>query len=163
MMKLWNNRPIEVRNLFNPAFCALNLYFAIKKYQEVNAHGMPFSLILLVLPLSFHESTSSYLLLNSRTYFLKNIANNPLIISGLNKRVADLNLFTIEAIDFLLQINAVKIEDTGRLRINKIKMKKINVLSDDSQDKIKVSSYIGKQFAKVNDRSTIYISLGIKP
>jgi len=162
-MNLWNKRPVEVRNLFNPAFCALNLYFAIKKYQEVNRNGMPFSLILLVLPLSFHESTSLYLLLNNRTYLLKNIANNPLIISGLNKRITDLNLFTIEAIDFLLQINAVNIDDVGRLKINKIKLKKINLLSDDSQNKIKVSSYIGNQFAKVNDRSTIYISLGIKP
>lgn len=162
-MNLWNKRPVEVRNLFNPAFCALNLYFAIKEYQEVNGHGMPFSLILLVLPLSFHESTSLYLLSNNRTHFLKNIANNPLIMSGLNKRITDLNLFTIEAIDFLLQINAVNVDDVGRLKINKIKLKKINLLSDDSQNKIKVSSYIGKQFAKVNDRSTIYISLGIKP
>lgn len=162
-MNIWQKRPIEVRNLFNPAFCALNIYHAIKDYQGVSGEGMPFSLSLLILPLCFHEPTSSYLLSKNRTYLLKNITNNPLIISGLDKRTRDLNLFTIEAISFLLHINAINIDDKGKLNANKIRLKKIEFISKPSQEKIKVASYLGKQLAKIHDRSTIYISLGIKP
>lgn len=162
-MNAWQNRPIEVRNLFNPAFCALNLYCAIKDYEGVNKEGMPFSLSLLILPLCFHESTSSYLFAKNRTYFLKNITNNPLIISGLDRRVRDLNLFTIESIKFLLHINAINIDQEGKIRANRIKLKRMEFFGQSHQKIIKVASYLGKQFAKVNDRSTIYISLGIKP
>ena len=124
-MNIWQKRPIEVRNLLSPSFCALNLYFAIKEYEGVNKEGMPFSLSLLILPLCFHEATSSYLLANNRTYFLKNIINNPLIISGLDKRVKDLNLFTIEGIRFLLHIKAISVDKEGKISTNKVKLKKI--------------------------------------
>lgn len=162
-MDIWHNRPVEVRNLFNPAFCALNLFYAIKGYEAVNDEGMPFSLSLLILPLCFHKPTSEYLLSKNRTYFLKNITNNNLLISGLDRRVRDLNLFTIEAIGFLLHINAIDVDDKGRLRTCKIKLKKMTFLNSSSQDMIKVASYLGRQFARIKDRSTIYVSLGIKP
>jgi hypothetical protein len=46
-MKPWNQRPFEIRNLFNPAFCALILFRALAGYEEESAGGMPFSLTLL--------------------------------------------------------------------------------------------------------------------
>ncbi|WP_151963359.1 three component ABC system middle component [Acinetobacter oleivorans] len=162
-MNIWLNRPIEVRNLLNPAFCALNIYHAIKEYERVSGKGMPFSISLLVLPLCLHEPTSSYLLSKNRTFFLKNITNNPLIIAGLDKRVNDFNLFTIESISFLLHVNAIFIDDKGMLNTNKIKLKKLNIIGKSSQEKLKVATYLGKQLAKINDRSTVYMSLGIKP
>ncbi|WP_329759689.1 three component ABC system middle component [Acinetobacter pittii] len=162
-MIVWQNRPVEVRNLLNPAFCALNIYYATKEFERISGKGMPFSISLLILPLCLHEATSSYLLSKNRTFFLKNITNNPVIISGLDRRVKDLNLFTIEAISFLLCINAIFIDDKGILNTNKIKLKNLKFVGKSSQDKIKVATYLGKQFAKINDRSTIYMSLGIKP
>lgn len=162
-MNTWQNRPIEVRNLFNPAFSALNIYNAVKEYEKVSGEGMPFSLSLLILPLCFHEPTSSYLLSNNRTYFLKNVTNNPLILSGLDLRIRDLNLYTIEAINFLLYIDAISIANNGKLKTHKVKLKNLKLMSQLSLDKIKVASYLGKQLAKIHDRSTIYISLGIRP
>ncbi|MCH7315553.1 three component ABC system middle component [Acinetobacter sp. ANC 3882] len=162
-MNIWQERPVEVRNLFNPAFCALNIYHAIKNYQIVSGEGMPFSLSLLILPLCFHEPTSLYLLSKNRTYLLKNIKDNPVIVCGLDKRVKDLNFFTLEAIVFLLYADAIHIDDKGKVNVKKINFKKLNFNSKMSQDKIKLASYLGKQLAKIKDRSTIYISLGIKP
>ena len=49
-MKRWDQRPFEIRNLFNPAFCGLVLSRALHGYEEEDARGMPFSLTLLVLP-----------------------------------------------------------------------------------------------------------------
>jgi hypothetical protein len=53
-MKPWNQRPFEVRNLFNPAFCGMVLFRALHGFEEEDPAGMPFSLSLLVLPLCLH-------------------------------------------------------------------------------------------------------------
>ena len=55
-MKRWDQRPFEVKNLFNPAFCGLVLFRALQGYEEENPDGMPFSLALLVLPLCLQKS-----------------------------------------------------------------------------------------------------------
>jgi hypothetical protein len=49
-MKRWDQRPFEMRNLFNPAFCGLVLFRAMQGYEEEDPNGIPFSLSLLVLP-----------------------------------------------------------------------------------------------------------------
>ena len=33
-MKRWDQRPFEIRNLFNPAFCGLVLFRAMEGYEE---------------------------------------------------------------------------------------------------------------------------------
>ena len=50
-MKRWDLRPVEIRNLFNPAFSGLVLFRALVAYEDEDARGMPFSLALLILPL----------------------------------------------------------------------------------------------------------------
>jgi len=56
-MKHWDRRPIEVRNLFNPAFCGLVLYRAMATFQEIDDRGMPFSMSLLILPLTLQRQS----------------------------------------------------------------------------------------------------------
>jgi hypothetical protein len=54
-VKPWNQRPFEIRNVFNPAFCGLVLFRAMQGYEDEDTRGMPFSLSLLVLPLCLHK------------------------------------------------------------------------------------------------------------
>ena len=56
-MKRWDERPIEIRNLFNPAFCGLLLFRALCGFEEEDNSGMPFSLTLLILPLSLQKDS----------------------------------------------------------------------------------------------------------
>ena len=56
-MKRWDQRPFEIRNLFNPAFCGVVLYRALCGYEEREPRGIPFSLSLLVLPLCLHKDS----------------------------------------------------------------------------------------------------------
>lgn len=81
-MKPWNERPFEVRNLFNPAFCGIILFRALTGYEEEDQAGMPFSLALLVLPLCLHKDTRLLLSENSRGYLLRAIEKNPRILIG---------------------------------------------------------------------------------
>jgi hypothetical protein len=47
-VKAWDERPREIRNLFNPAFLGLILLRAIEAYQDESGKPMPFSLCLLI-------------------------------------------------------------------------------------------------------------------
>jgi hypothetical protein len=57
MMSAWNDRPTEIANLLNPAFCALLLAQAVRGYQEETKVGLPYALAFLVLPLVLHKPT----------------------------------------------------------------------------------------------------------
>ena len=70
-MKPWDRRPIEVRNLFNPAFCGLILFRSMSGYEEENIDGMPFSLSLLVLPLCLYKSSRLLIADSPRSPLLK--------------------------------------------------------------------------------------------
>lgn len=60
-MKQWDQRPFEIRNLFNPAFCGVVLFRAMQSYEEENSQGMPFSRSL-VLPLCLQKILAKCLL-----------------------------------------------------------------------------------------------------
>ena len=82
-MKHWNERPIEIRNLFNPGFCGLVLFRAVAGFHEVDEGGMPFSLSLLILPLCLHRQSRETLQRGNRSYFLKVVAEHPELQVGL--------------------------------------------------------------------------------
>ncbi len=53
----WSERPIEIATLFNPAFCAVLLYDAVKSYESEQNQGMAYPLIFLILPFVLHKET----------------------------------------------------------------------------------------------------------
>ena len=86
-MKRWNQRPFEIRNLFNPAFCGLILFRAMLGYEEEDPRGMPFSLSLLVLPLCLHKDSREVIAGSPRSYLLKIVEKNPQVQVGFAGRV----------------------------------------------------------------------------
>ncbi len=162
-MKLWNERPFEIRNLFNPAFCSVIILRALQGFEEVDESGMPFSLAILVLPICLHKGTRQILLDRSRSYFLKTITDNPQVILGFADRTQSLFPYTLEALGFSMQLQSFEVTETGRLRI---KERGIRNKIDGTQETIdcqRVARIVGKNFAKIGDRVTIYTTLGVKP
>jgi len=86
-MKRWDQRPFEIRNLFNPAFCGLVLFRSLGGYEEKDSRGMPFSLTLLVLPLCLHKHSRETILDNARSYLLKTTEKNQQVMVGFADRV----------------------------------------------------------------------------
>jgi Family of unknown function (DUF6521) len=66
-MTPWTERPIELANLLNPAFCGFLIRSAAASYKESKPEGMPFALAFLVLPLVLHVSTRKTLPRSVRT------------------------------------------------------------------------------------------------
>lgn len=162
-MKPWIDRPFEARNLFNPAFCAVVLLRALKAYEAEDSEGMPFSLAVLVLPLSLHGCTREILMANNRSYFIKTVESHPEMLVGLAKRARDLLPFFLEALGLAMQLGCFTVTDAGRLRTIP---GAVRVKVDGTEESIqcqKAAQLIGKHFGRLNDRVTIYTTLGIRP
>ena len=162
-MKRWDLRPIEIRNLFNPAFCGLILFRSLAGYEEEKPEGMPFSLTLLVLPLCLQRDAREVLSHASRSYLLKTIEKNPQMLVGFGQRTRDLLPFTFEALGFLMQVGCFKVSGTGTLQTNPDGVRKSVVGTPESKACQKVARLVGREFAKISDRVTIYTSFGIRP
>ncbi|HEV2172279.1 MAG TPA: three component ABC system middle component [Nitrospira sp.] len=162
-MKPWNQRPIEIRNLFNPAFCGVVLFRALSGFEEEDARGMPFSLALLILPLCLHKQSRGILQQGSRSYLLKVVSTHPELLVDFGPRVSALLPFTFEALGLLMQFGAFSVPDTGRLKSVPGVVRKSLTGTDESVACQRVAKFLGKEFARAGDRSTIYASLGVRP
>lgn len=162
-MKPWNERPFEIRNLFNPAFCGVVLLRALEEFQSQDESGMPFSLCLLVLPLCLHKESRETILNNSRSHLLKIVSANPQMLIGLAKRTTSLLPFSFEAMGFTYQLQSFEVTDEGKLKILKKGIRKKVDGTEESIDCQKAAKIIGRQFARIGDRVTIYTTFGIRP
>ncbi|TGR72586.1 hypothetical protein EN837_04405 [bacterium M00.F.Ca.ET.194.01.1.1] len=162
-MKPWHQRPIEIRNLLNPAFCGLVLSRAMTGYEEDDDRGIPFSLLLLILPLCLHKETRSILARGSRSYLLKAIETHPEILVGFPRRTTAMMSYTFEALGLLMQLGCFEVTADGRLKSIEKRVRKSLTGTPESLEIQRVARFVGKEFARVSDRVTIYTSLGIKP
>ncbi|WKW50146.1 three component ABC system middle component [Rhodomicrobium lacus] len=162
-MKRWNERPFEVRNLFNPAFCGLVLFRAMQGYEEENSDGMPFSLSLLVLPLCLHKDTRETIASGSRSYLLKVVEKNPQLLVGFAKRASDSLPYALEALGLLMERGCFAVSDDGRLKTLPAKVRKSVAGTHETASCQRVARFVGKEFARIGDRVTVYTTFGIRP
>jgi hypothetical protein len=162
-MKRWDERPFEVRNLFNPAFCGLILFKAMLGYEEENTAGIPFSLLLLVLPLCLHKESREVIAGNSRSYLLKTTEKNPQLLVGFAERACDLMPYALEALGLLMERGCLDISPDGRLKTVPNRMRKSVTGTNESISCQRVARIVGKEFARIADRVTVYTTFGIRP
>ena len=124
---------------------------------------MPFSLALLVLPICLHKESRIIISGNPRRYFLKTIGANPQIRLNLADRTRNLLPFTFEALGFTFHLGSFEITAEARLRMRKRGIRKKIDGTEESVECQKVARIIGRNFAKIADRATIYTSLGVRP
>ena len=162
-MKRWNHRPFEIRNLFNPAFCGLVLFRALHGYEEKDARGMPFSLSLLVLPLCLHKDSREVIASSPRSYLLKTTEKNQQVMVGFPDRVTQMLPYTFEGFGLLMERGCVTIADDGRIQTVPKKVRKTVDATDEIVSCHKVARIVGKEFARIADRATVYTTFGIRP
>jgi hypothetical protein len=162
-MKPWIQRPREVRNLFNPAFCGVVLLRGIKAYEEERGPGMPFSLTLLLLPLCLQKESREIVRAGTRSYFLKIVEDNPQIVVGMATRTRSLLPYTLESLGFLMHIGSITVTTDGRIETTPKCIKSTLSGSEETRDCQTAARILGKKFASVGDRVTIYTSFGIRP
>jgi hypothetical protein len=115
-VKRWDQRPFEIRNLFNPAFCGLVLFRALHGYEGVDARGMPFSLSLLVLPLCLHKDSREAIASSPRSYLLKTTEKNQQVMVGFADQVTHMLPYAFEGLGLLMDRGCIAIADGGRIQ-----------------------------------------------
>lgn len=161
-MKRWDQRPFEVRNLFNPAFCGLVLFRAIQGYEEEDSRGLPFSLSLLVLPLCLHKD-SREMLASSKSHLLKITEKKPQIQVGFAERATVMLPYAFEGFGLLMERGCILVTDGGRFQTIPDKVVKSVTGTKETKSCQRVARFIGKEFARITDRVTIYTTFGIRP
>lgn len=162
-MKRWDQRPFEIRNLFNPAFCGLVLFRALHGYEEKDARGIPFSLSLLVLPLCLHKESREVIAGSPRRYLLKTTEQNQQVMVGFAERVTNMLPYAFEGFGLLMERGCIAVADDGRIQTVPHKVRKTVSGTDETVACQKVARIIGKGFACIADRVTVYTTFGIRP
>lgn len=162
-MKRWDRRPFEIRNLFNPAFCGLVLFRAMQGYEEEDGRGIPFSLSLLVLPLCLHKDSREVIASHPRSYLLKITEENPQVQVGFADRVTAMRPYAFEGFGLLMERGCIAVTSDGRLQTVPEKVRKTVTGTDETKSCQRVARIVGKEFARIADRVTIYTTFGIRP
>lgn len=162
-MKRWDQRPFEIRNLFNPAFCGLVLFRAMQGYEEEDPRGIPFSLSLLVLPLCLHKDSREVIAGSSRSYLLKTMEKNPQVQVGFADRVTVMQPYAFEGFGLLMERGCISVADDGRIQTVPNKVRKSVTGTDETKSCQRVARIVGKEFARIADRVTVYTTFGIRP
>ncbi|PLT18961.1 MULTISPECIES: three component ABC system middle component [Ralstonia] len=162
-MMNWDSRPFEIRNLFNPAFCAVVLAAAIRAYQKQAGAPMPYSLTLLILPLALHHRTCNEIALSPKISILRIIARQPDLLVDFAPRARGLIQPAMEAFALLARHNCIEVTDAGSISLGPKKVSMRKLATPDAERCRSTAATIGRQFAQINDRVTIYTSLGIRP
>jgi len=115
-MKTWYDRPIEIANLFNPAFCGAIIRNCVKSYEELINEPMPYSLLFLVLPIILHKRTRSNITSYTKQFHPLLDKHQDLKVD-FSYRANQLIPITREAIMFLLQVKAIKINEDAQVSV----------------------------------------------
>jgi hypothetical protein len=161
----WSLRPFEERNLFNPAFCAVVLASALRAYQKEVGTSMPYSLALLVLPLCLHQGTRNEICACaiSRISVLRMFARRPDLLIDFAKRAQSLVQHANEAFALLASRDCIFVGDDGGVGLRPRKVSPAPLNTTDAEKCRIAATTLGRHFARINDRATIYTTLSIRP
>jgi len=163
-MQVWEKRPFEIANLFNPAFCSLLLRESAAGFMKENNEGMPFPLTAFILPLVLHKTTRELMPKTISTKLHVWLKDNEEVRIDFTKRTRQFVSLTKEAVIFGMQGKMIMIDKNGSLIPVKRKFKKLS-WANDSEPAVcrKKSHFLGRWFAHSGDISTIYAMWGIQP
>lgn len=152
-------------NMLNPAFCGKIILLAIEEYNKINASkGIPYSLLILVLPLLLVKEIRETLPASSKAKFFEWTQTNAFQLMNFHKVVQGYMPYTEEALMFLFSLNILKIEKNGFINISEYHyIKKWDTSISELNEIFTKAKFLGKWFGTVNDELMIYLHLKIKP
>lgn len=162
-MRAWDNRPDEVKNLLNPAFCGRVIYGTVSEYQKSAKRDFPFPLVYLILPLIMPRPIR--IEINSRTQLVNWVQRHQELVFNFGKRASDLVEITNEAVELMLQTGYMILTDNGELSkvITAGALSKTKHSDQEVAECLTKAEHVGRWFAGAGKVETIYTSLGVRP
>ncbi len=163
-MQIWEERPITTANLLNPAFCGEIIRRCAKSYSDETQKPFPFVLTFILLPIVLHKATREALPRTIRKSLHAWLEENPSVKIGFAIRCQQMVPFTKEALVFLLQHKAIKLDEKGDALSYSFRKKIIDDIErEEINDCFNKSEFIGKWFAKSGNSQAIYSFWDVKP
>ncbi len=164
MLSLWEQRPFEIANLLNPAFCSIVLRDSISSFHGEMKRNMPYPLVFLVLPLVLHKPTRDTFPKRTDTKFYEWIEDNPniLVTFAFAERTRQFVPYTKETLIFGMKQKIFNIDAQGNLK----SLRAIETpWSPESKPALirKKAKFLGRWFAKSGDTAKIFRWLGVLP
>jgi hypothetical protein len=161
----WNERPSEEARNLNPAFCGELMVRAVSDYRKIKPQPFSFALSFLILPIVLHKATRDILPGRASTAFVGWLADNGPFLAQLPDRVTRLVPVSREALLFLVQHNALRIEDGGLVPGAKpLKLsEKLSQTTDDVAEARGAAALLGRWFANQGTATSILQGLGVSP
>lgn len=159
------NNTIDItENMLNPAFCGEIILLFLEEYNKKNnSKGVPFSLLILVLPLLLVKEIRKTLPVNYKAKFYEWTKENGVQLMNFHKIVQGYMPYTEKSLMFLFSLNILKIEENGLINISKQNYKKNWDKSiEELNDMFNKAKFLGRWFGIVNDELMIYLQLKIK-
>lgn len=164
-MTIWEDRPTEAANLFNPAFCGEIMRLCIKSYvDETAGRSFPYALSFLILPTLMYKDTRTTMTVGRYKYLYNWLQEHPHLRVGFAYRIRELLPISKESLAFLLQLNALVLDDEAGFSPTRYSKRRLSSQYEDyTLDFYNNAKLLGKWLAKASDVVTIYTMWGIQP
>ncbi len=168
----WEDRPVEVAALLNPAFCGEILRRCIRSYEAAAQRAFPFPLAYLALPIVLHRKTRDQIGLRQRQGLHAWLHNHPDVRVGFAVRARSLVPVTREALAFLLHTQVIVTDGHGALaswqggsqgRHRGGPQSRSARTEGEVADCYTKAEVIGRLFARAGTTATIYAMWGVTP
>ncbi len=162
-MLKWKDRPFEIAYGLNPAFLSILLHQAIVSFEKQNSDGIPYALIVLIIPMVFYTPSREKLPKDENQFLHDWLKHNPEISINLHKNISQLMPYSKESIIFAMQHDIIIVNNLGNFKT----LSKMDDLEWDSDSRTyqmkEKAKFLGKWFAKLGSIEVIYRTLGIRP
>lgn len=159
----WSERPAEVANLLNPAFCSILLRESILGYAQESGEHMPYALSFLVLPLVLHRQTRETLPGSVATKFHSWVHHNEAMRVGFQTRARHLVPFFKEAVFYGTQGGLLEFSSDGHFEAPRVRMSSLP-WPERSEPQVcrQKARFVGRWLTRAGGVSTVFSILGIR-
>ncbi len=159
----WSKRSIEIRNLYNPAFCGLLLLKAIEGFESKDKMGIPFSYLFLILPLCLFEQSRNLLIENKRKKLLRLLVDHPEILIEFPDKCIATRQYMLESMGLVMSYGLLSISQDGKFKKNKKPLLRKIEIDGEVETSKSAAEILGRMLAEVGSEVTVFSSLGVKP
>lgn len=162
----WQERPLEVANLLNPAFAAIVIHEAVRNYVRAATIPMPVALSFLVPPIALHPSSRGRLPATTVAKMRPWLEDYPEVRIGFPGRVRALSDFVREGIVFAGQYRLISVSEDGGLVPSRKSACRVPATWQPGSDPYecwKATGFVARWCASTAAAPTLFALWGVKP
>lgn len=167
MLEIWERRPPEEANLFNPAFLASLLHEFTKEYAKQTGTDAPLTFCGPSLSAVLHRPTRSRLPYSTVTSLYEWLQENEDVLVGFARRVQGIGPYYKEALLFGLQNDTLALAAGHSIKIGVRKghfpASFLQDTTPETKDIIERNRFFARWFGKSGSEATIIAAWGLRP